>query len=77
MAAAMQQVLEQALALPCHDRLHLAGRILASVEPVATAEIEAAWEQQIETRIKTVDEGRAAGRPWSEIAEEFDRRHTQ
>jgi putative addiction module component (TIGR02574 family) len=67
-------VVEQALSLTAKERLRLATELLESVEPGARAEVDLAWEEQIERRIGQVDSGEAKGRPWADIKKDFDSR---
>ena len=54
---------KQALALKPEERVELAETLLASVEGFASPEIEAAWREEIERRIKDFEEGREQGIP--------------
>jgi putative addiction module component (TIGR02574 family) len=74
MATELEKVVEQALALPGIERLSVARRILESVEPEASAEVERAWEEEIVRRIEQIDSGTATGRSWEEIKNDFDSR---
>jgi len=70
----LDKVVEEALSLSGAERLHLARRLLESVEPSADADAERLWEEEIERRIAQVDAGAAQGRPWEEIKKDFDSR---
>lgn len=48
-----------ALTLPPEERVALARRLLFSVEPKPSAEIDAAWENEIARRIAQFDAGQA------------------
>lgn len=74
MAAELEKVVEQALSLPGFERLSLARRILESVEPQASEEVERAWEEEIVKRVEKLDSGTAEFRPWEEIKKDFDSR---
>lgn len=74
--ASAESVIEQAMTLTGGDRLKVAGQLLESVEPPRTAEIEVAWEKEIEKRIACVDAGATTGRSWEEIQAEFVRRYS-
>jgi putative addiction module component (TIGR02574 family) len=74
MATEMEKVVEQALSLPGQERLCVARRILESVEPEASEEVERAWEEEIISRVEKIESGGASGRSWEEIKEDFDAR---
>ena len=77
MANTYETLVQQALSLTAHDRLRLASELLDSVESVAGADIELAWEEQIRRRMTQVDAGTAKGRSWDEIKNEFNSRYGQ
>jgi putative addiction module component (TIGR02574 family) len=74
MATELEKVVEQALSLPGLERLSVARRILESVEPEASQEVERAWEEEIIKRVERIDSGTASGRSWEEIKNDFDSR---
>jgi hypothetical protein len=74
MATELEKVVEQALSLPGLERLSVARRILESVEPQASEEVERAWEEQIVKRVEKIDSGTAKFRSWEEIKKDFDSR---
>jgi len=77
MATEMDKVIERALSLSGQERLFVARRILESVEPEASEEVERAWEEEIIQRIEKIDSGSANGRSWEEIKKDFDARFTE
>ena len=74
MAAEVERVVEQALSLPGMERLSVARRILESIEPEASEEVERAWEAEIIKRVETIDSGAAKFRSWEELKKDFDSR---
>ncbi|MCI0744910.1 MAG: addiction module protein [Verrucomicrobia subdivision 3 bacterium] len=72
-----ENVAEQALSLSVAERLRLASELLQSIEPQKTAEIERAWEEEIQRRIAQIDSGKATGRAWDDIKRDFDSRYGQ
>jgi putative addiction module component (TIGR02574 family) len=74
MATEMEKVVEQALSLPGQERLFVVRRILESVEPEASEEVERAWEEEIIKRVEKIDSGSVSGRSWDEIKRDFDAR---
>jgi len=67
MATAFEQVTREALQLPGHQRLALAGLLLELVDAGGDPEAEAAWEDEIRARIQAVDDGTAVGIPYDYI----------
>ncbi len=74
MATELEKVVEQALSLPGLERLSVARRILESVEPQISEEVERAWEEEILKRVEKIDGGTAKFRPREEIKKDFDSR---
>ncbi len=73
--AAVEKVLQEALALPREDRVRLVDALIESLEPedeekLTEAEWEAAWIPEIDRRLRDFDEGRATAISY----EEFQRR---
>jgi putative addiction module component (TIGR02574 family) len=60
--------------LPPDQRLTLAHRILSSVEPAASPEVDAAWDTEIRNRIVRYDTQGAHSIPAEEVFAELDRR---
>jgi putative addiction module component (TIGR02574 family) len=57
MAGSIETLVNEAMQLPPDQRLTLAHRILRSVEPAASSEIDAAWGAEISERIARYDSG--------------------
>ncbi len=74
MAAELERVIEQALSLSGSERLSVARRILESVEPEASEEVERAWDEEIAKRVEKIDSGSAKFRTWDAIKKDFDSR---
>ena len=62
-----QELLEKALALPEEERAELAGTLIESLEPVADADAESAWQNEIGQRIAGLDSGKVRTAPWEEV----------
>lgn len=67
-------IVAEAIHLPPDQRLALARRMLESVEPEASADIEAAWDCEIQERIARYDAGGTKSIPPSKVFAEVDRR---
>jgi putative addiction module component (TIGR02574 family) len=74
MAGSIETLVNEAMQLPPDQRLTLAHRILRSVEPAASSEIDAAWGAEISERIARYDSGEVTSIPASEVFAEVDRR---
>ena len=59
MSAGPKALSEDALTLSADERLALARRLLVSVEPKPSPEIDAAWENEIARRIAEFDAGKS------------------
>ncbi len=74
MANAIEDVTREALNLPLHQRLALAGFLLESAEVAPDPEAEGAWEAEIRDRIQAIDEGRVSGIPYEDVMRDAERR---
>jgi putative addiction module component (TIGR02574 family) len=74
MNGTVENLVAEAISLPPDQRLTLAHRILSSVEPTASPEIEAAWDDAIRERIARYDAGEVRSIPAAEVFAEVDRR---
>ncbi len=59
MALGPNHVFEDALALPTDERLVLVERLLESLTPAPSAEIDRLWAEEAERRIDQIDRGEA------------------
>ena len=67
MTTQAKELTRQALALKPEERIELAETLLTSVDGFASPEIEAAWREEIERRVKDFEEGRDKGVPAAEV----------
>ena len=72
MAGTVDGLTKEAGDLPEDQRLTLAYRILSTLEPPISAEIEEAWEREIRSRIKEFREGKSKSIPADEVFAELD-----
>ena len=49
------------------DRAELAGLLLESLETEADPDVEVAWAQEIERRVREIEKGEVATIPWEEV----------
>ena len=70
----LETIASEALLLPQDQRFTLAHRILASVEPDLDGGVEAAWDEEIQERIKRYYDGLTVGIAGDEVFREMDRK---
>jgi putative addiction module component (TIGR02574 family) len=52
------ELLKKALALPVAERAELAGSLIESLDGTSDESVEAAWDEEIDRRMKDLDLGR-------------------
>jgi putative addiction module component (TIGR02574 family) len=60
------EILKEALKLPQEARAALAGTLIDSLDETVDRDAESAWEAEIITRLKEMDEGKVNLVPWAE-----------
>ena len=73
MAPRLAQITEEALRLSQAEQLRLARTLLEKHEIDGEPGAEAAWEEEIERRIRAIDAGLAKGRSFADVVWEIDR----
>ena len=63
-------IFEAALSLPSGDRASLADKLLDSLNPV-DSQVEKAWINEVERRIKSFDDGETLAIEGEEVFKEF------
>ena len=76
MPRTLEEITKEALELSPRQRLALA-HFLLEADVGADPDVEAAWEAEIDARIKALDQGRAKLVSYDEVAKELDRRLSQ
>lgn len=74
MGKPFQQVAQEVVDLPEHQRLALAGLILSLDEVARDPDAEAAWDKEIKARIRAIDAGLTSGVGREEVMREADAR---
>ena len=74
MSMPLEDVAREAIELPRHQRLSLARMLIELDDPGSDADVEAAWEAEIQARVRAVKEGRVEGIPYEEVLARVDRR---
>ena len=67
MVALSDKVIEDVLSLPADQRIDIADRILASLNPPTDPEIDGLWAVEAERRIKEIEEGKVNLIPGEEV----------
>jgi hypothetical protein len=74
MSKTLETLAAEAMDLPSDQRFALAHRILTSVEPEVSQEVDAAWDAEIRDRIQRLDRGDVRLVPAPEAFAEMERR---
>ena len=74
MSMPLEDVAREAIELPRHQRLSLARLLIDLDDPGSGADVEAAWDVEIQARVRAVQEGRVEGIPYEEVLARVDRR---
>jgi putative addiction module component (TIGR02574 family) len=74
MSMVLEDVAREAMGLPRHQRLALARLLIELDDPGSDADVEAAWEAEIQARLRAVKEGRVQGIPYEQVLARVDRR---
>jgi putative addiction module component (TIGR02574 family) len=64
----------EAVELSESERAELAGLLLESLQTAPDADVEAAWAEEIERRVRDIDEGRVKTIPWEQVRAELQAR---
>jgi len=67
MSTVIENVLAQALQMPPKERATIAERLLASLDTEADAEVEIAWQQEVQRRLSEIDSSEILCLPWEEV----------
>ena len=70
----LEDVAREAMGLPRHQRLALARLLIELDDPGSDADVEAAWEAEIQARLRAVKEGHVQGIPYEQVLARVDRR---
>ena len=69
MSIRKDQLFQEALQLDDDARAALTALLIESLEPDAESGVEAAWLDEVELRMASLDAGQTATIPWSEVRE--------
>jgi len=66
MKNSIADILKEALRLPPEARAALAGSLLDSLEGPLDRDAESAWQVEVASRVREIDEGKVPLIPWAE-----------
>ena len=75
MSGNSKSILEAALSLPADDRAEIAERLMFSLDDQHQAEIETAWDAELQRRANEVDRGEIALIPGDEAIRRLRQRN--
>ena len=67
MTPKVAELLREASELSEADRAELAGRLLETLHGEPDEDVEAAWAEEIERRVRQMDSGEVETIPWEEV----------
>jgi len=67
MTSAAEKILEEALTLSEQERRRLTRALLDSLPRESSEDVEAAWRNEVMSRIEQVERGDVELEPWSEV----------
>ena len=62
----ISEILKEALKLPIEARAAIAGTLIDSLDETIDQDAESAWETEILSRLKEIDDGKVQLIPWAE-----------
>lgn len=62
-----QVVLEEALKLSATERAEVAEQLLSSLDEIPDANVEQAWQEEVQRRLQQVERGEVKTIPWEEV----------
>ena len=71
MTAKAKALLAQALELGEAERAEIAGSLLQSLEPPPSAEVDAAWRDEVRRRLAELESGEAETVSWETVRDEL------
>jgi putative addiction module component (TIGR02574 family) len=74
MGRQLDHLYREASELPEPDRAELAGLLLEGLETTPDLDVETAWAEEIERRIRDVDSGAVQTIPWEQVRAELHAR---
>ena len=74
MGRKLQELYREATDLPERERAELAGMLIESLDGPPDENVEAAWAEEVERRVREIESGAVETIPWEQVrAELFNR----
>ncbi len=74
MARTAKDIVKAAVQLPEDERIQVVEHLLASLEPAAEKDVDAAWTAEVERRSRELKEGTVRPVPWEDIKSQARKR---
>jgi putative addiction module component (TIGR02574 family) len=71
-----EKIRSEALQLGDADRAELARTLIESLDSESDPDAEAAWDRELEKRLKKIDSGESTGRPAEDVLSELRAKHS-
>jgi putative addiction module component (TIGR02574 family) len=71
-----EKIRSEALQLGDADRAELARALIQSLDSESDADVEAAWDHELEQRLERIDSGESTGRPADDVLSELRAKHS-
>lgn len=62
-------IIEQALQMPEKERALIAQRLILSLDSGADADVETAWQEEVQRRVGAIERGEIECIPWEDVRE--------
>lgn len=76
MTAIAAKIEAEALQLSEKERAELAYRLILSLDEESDSDAEAAWDAELERRMKSIESGESAGRPVEDVLAEIKAKYS-
>ncbi|MDI6734898.1 MAG: addiction module protein [bacterium] len=73
MNTTVEKIMTQALQIPPEERAVISEQLLSSLETVIDLDVEVAWQEEIQRRLREVDKGNVVCIPWEVVRERLRR----
>jgi putative addiction module component (TIGR02574 family) len=67
----VEGIIDQALQRPEKERALIAERLISSLDSTTDKDVEFAWQDEIEKRLKEIDSGIVQCIPWEDVREQL------
>ena len=76
MSETAEQIKGTLMTLSPEDRAELAHFLISSLDDSADADVEAAWDAELECRVTEIESGQAIGKPAEEVFAELRKKYS-